>query len=55
MRSCNIIDAQTNHGQTQIQKLHHGPNLGEATTHYSILCAWPPGLHPNVIGSPKIL
>jgi hypothetical protein len=24
--------ARTNHGQTQIHKIHHGPNLGETTT-----------------------
>jgi hypothetical protein len=32
MHSCNTFDAQTSHEQTQIHKIHHGPNLGEDTT-----------------------
>jgi hypothetical protein len=35
MHSWNIFGAWTNHGQTQIHKIHkthHSPNLGEATT-----------------------
>jgi hypothetical protein len=52
-----------NHEHTQTHKIHHGLDLGETTTFllYSILCAWPQGLHPNVIlsqdsqvGSPEI-
>jgi hypothetical protein len=52
---CNwsTFGARTNHGQTWIHKIHHDP--------YSILYAWPRGLHPNVIlsrdtqvGSPEI-
>jgi hypothetical protein len=30
--NCNIFGARTNHGHTQIHKIHHAPNLGEATT-----------------------
>jgi len=32
MCSWSIFVAQTSHGQTQTHKIHHGPNLGEATT-----------------------
>ncbi len=32
MHSWSIFSARTNHGQTQIHKTHHGPNLREATT-----------------------
>ncbi len=32
MHSWNTFGARTNHGQTQIHKIHHGPNLGETTT-----------------------
>jgi hypothetical protein len=28
----NIFGARTNHRQTQTHKIHHGPDLGEATT-----------------------
>jgi len=41
MHSWNIFGAQTNHGQTQTHKIHHDPDLGEATTFpftvYSVL------------------
>jgi hypothetical protein len=51
MHNWSIFDAWKNHGQTQIHKTHHGPNLGEAITSslYNILYAWPWGLHSNVI------
>jgi hypothetical protein len=29
---CNIFDAWTSHGQTWTHKIHHDPDLGEATT-----------------------
>jgi len=32
MHSLNIFGVRTSHGQTQTHKIHHGPNLGEATT-----------------------
>jgi hypothetical protein len=32
MCSWNTFGAWTNHMHTQIHKIHHGPNLGEATT-----------------------
>jgi hypothetical protein len=32
MHSWSTFDAPINHGQTQIHKTHHGPDLGEATT-----------------------
>jgi hypothetical protein len=32
MHSLSTFGAKTNHGQTQIHKIHHGPDLGEATT-----------------------
>jgi hypothetical protein len=32
VRSWNIFGARTSHGQTQIHKIHHGLDLGEATT-----------------------
>jgi len=32
MHSWNTFGARTNHGQTQIHKTHHGPDLGEAAT-----------------------
>ncbi len=49
-----LVNARTSHGQTRTHKIHHGP--------YNILCAWPHGMHPNVIlyrdsqvGRPEIL
>ncbi len=61
--SWSIFGARMSHRHTQIHKTHHGLDSGEATTSpYSILYAWPQGLHPNVIlsqdsqvGGPKIL
>jgi hypothetical protein len=41
MYSLSIFSAKTNHGQTQIHKLHHGPDLGEATTFLLILYSMP--------------
>jgi hypothetical protein len=32
MHSWSIFYAETSHGHTWIHKIHHGPNLGEATT-----------------------
>jgi hypothetical protein len=32
MHSWNTFNARTSHGQTQLHKTYHGPNLGEATT-----------------------
>ncbi len=32
MHSLNIFGARTSHEQTQTHKIHHGPDLGEATT-----------------------
>jgi hypothetical protein len=34
--------ARTNHGQTQIHKIHHGLNLGEATT-FPLIVFYVPG------------
>jgi hypothetical protein len=32
MHSLNTFGARTSHGQIQTHKIHHGPDLGEATT-----------------------
>jgi len=32
VHNCSTFGARTSHGQTQIHKTHHGPDLGEATT-----------------------
>jgi hypothetical protein len=32
MHSLNTFGVKTSHGQTWMHKIHHGPNLGEATT-----------------------
>jgi hypothetical protein len=32
MHSWSTFDAQTSHRHTRTHKIHHGPNLGEATT-----------------------
>ncbi len=32
MHSSNILGARINHGQTRTYKIHHGLDLGEATT-----------------------
>jgi hypothetical protein len=32
MHSWNTFGAWTNHGQKKTHKIHHDPNLGEATT-----------------------
>jgi len=32
MHSWNTFGAKTSHEQTRIHKIHHGPDLGEATT-----------------------
>jgi len=51
MHSWNIFGARMSHKHTWTHKIHHSSDWGEATTFppYSILCAWPWGLHPNVI------
>jgi len=51
VRSLNASGVRMSHGQIRIHKIHHGLNLGEATTFppYSILCAWPQHQLPNVI------
>jgi hypothetical protein len=49
VHSWNTFSARTSNGQTQIHKIHHGPNLGEATTFPLIvlLYASPRSPHPN--------
>ncbi len=51
MHSWSTFCVRTNHGQTQIHKINHGPNLGETTAfpRYSIHCGWPWDQHPNDI------
>jgi hypothetical protein len=41
MRSLIIFGARTSHGQTWIHKIHHGPDLGEATTFPFIIYSMP--------------
>jgi hypothetical protein len=45
MHNDNIFGAQMNHEHTRIHKIHHGLDLGEATTFppYNILCGSPQG------------
>ncbi len=51
MHSWNTFNARTNHGQTWTHKIHHGLDLGEATTFplivYYVFFSWSP--HPNGI------
>jgi hypothetical protein len=50
MHSWSIFDAWMNHGHTQTHKIHHSPNLGEATTFlFIIFLIGHKGPHPNVI------
>jgi hypothetical protein len=46
-----IFGAWMSHGKIQIHKIHHGLDLGEATTFspYTIFCAWTWDRHSNVI------
>jgi hypothetical protein len=64
MCSCSTFGGRTNHGHTHAHKIHHGPNLGEATTFpLLIFYVFDHGAYTqNVIlspdtqvGSPKIL
>jgi hypothetical protein len=54
MHSCNIFGVRTSHGQPRIHKIHHGPNLGEATTLPFIVCCVPlHEAHTQMAFSPK--
>ncbi len=56
MHILSTFGARTSHGQIQIHKIHHGPDLRKPPpSPYSILCASPWGQHPNgiLLGVPK--
>jgi hypothetical protein len=42
MHSWNIFGAKTNYEQTRTRKIHHGPDLGEATT-FPLIVYFVPG------------
>jgi len=57
MQSCNIFSAWTTHEQTWIHKIHHGPNLGEATI-FPLIVYFVHGHETNIqmsfcLGTPK--
>ncbi len=65
VRNYNTFGARTNHGQTRTHKIHHGPDLGEATTFPLIVYYVPshetstqmsfcPGTHLGVPKFPKL-
>ncbi len=64
MHSWSTFGARTNHEHTQTHKIHHGPNLGEATT-FSLIVFYvvnhkgytQMAFSPEIpkIGSPEIL
>jgi len=59
MHSWSTFGARTSHGQTQTHKIHHGPNLGEATT-FSLIVYFVPLQEAHIqmvflsLGSPEI-
>jgi hypothetical protein len=46
-RSLNIFGARTRHEQTWTHKIHHGPDLGEATT-FPFIIFFVPGHKANI-------
>ncbi len=58
VRSWSAFGARTNHGQTRIQKTHHDPKLGEATT-FPLIIFFVPSHRANTqmsfcSGTPKL-